>query len=326
MFYPVGFTAYPNPGSAVIKMNEDGSVVLSIGSADIGQGSSTILSQIAAEELGIRFEHISIVASDTLTTPNDLGTVASRVTYIVGNAVQIAAKEAKKILLAAASEIMNVAPEGLDAKDGFIYVVSFPEKAIPVAQAAARSAKAKGKPILASGSFNPVTTLLDPKTGHGKPYGAYVFGTQIVELEVDTETGIFDIKRIIAVHDCGKSINPSLTEGQIQGGVAMGIGFGTMEKMVLDNCAVQNGDLTNYIIPSALDVPEIITHIVEMPEVSGPFGAKAIGEPALLPTAPAIANAIQDAVGVRIRDLPITPEKVLLAMKEKEGITGSCKL
>lgn len=323
MFYPVGFTSYPNPGSAVIKMNVDGSAVLSVGSADIGQGSSTVLSQIAAEELGIKFEDLSIVASDTLTTPSDLGTVASRVTYIVGNAVQIAAKEAKKILLDAASEILNVAAQGLEAKDGMIFVTSFPEKSIPIAQAAAHSHKVKGKPILACGSFNPATTMLDPQTGHGKPYGAYVFGTQLVELEVDTETGIYDIKKIVAVHDCGKAINPILTEGQIEGGVTMGLGFGTMEEMVLKDCAVQNGDFTNYLIPTALDVPQIITGIVESPEATGPFGAKAVGEPSLLPTAPAIANAIQDAVGVRIRHLPITPEKVLMAIKELEG-SQSC--
>ena len=316
MFYPIGFTSYPNPGSAVIKVNEDGSAVLYIGSTDIGQGSTTVLAQIAAEELGIEFVKLTVVDADTLMTPFDLGTVASRVTYIVGNAVQKAARAAKRILLEAAAEELKVNADGLYARDGMISAEGFPERRISVAKAALRAYKINGRPVLSTGTYNPATTMLDPETGHGKPYGAYVFGTQLAEVEVDTETGGFEVLRIIAIHDCGRAINPVLAEGQIEGGVAMGLGFGIMEEMVTHNCAVVNPDFTNYIIPTALDVPEIISGIVEFPETTGPFGAKGIGEPSLLPTAPAIANAIQDAVGVRIRDLPITPEKILMALKE----------
>lgn len=322
MFYPIGFTSYPNPGSAVIKVNEDGSAILSIGSADIGQGSTTVLAQIAAEELGIEFEKLTVVTADTLMTPFDLGTVASRVTYVVGNAVQKAANTAKRILLEAAAEELKVNADGLYARDGMIFAEGFPERHMPVSKAALRAYKVNGRPVLASGTYNPATTMLDPETGHGKPYGAYVFGTQLAEVEVDTETGEFDILRIIAVHDCGKAINPILAEGQIEGGVAMGLGFGIMEEMVINNCAVANPDFTNYLIPTALDVPDIISGMIECPEITGPFGAKGIGEPSLLPTAPAIANAIQDAVGVRIRDLPITPEKILMALR---GIVRDAK-
>lgn len=317
MFYPVGFTSYPNPGAAVVKVNEDGTAVLYIGSADIGQGSTTVLAQIAAEELGIRFDQVSIVTADTLLTPFDLGTVASRVTYVVGNAVQKAAAAAKSILLESAAEELGVNASGLRAADGMIFAEGFPEKCVSVARAALRSYKINGSPVLASGTYNPATTMLDPETGHGKPYGAYVFGTQLAEVEVDMETGEFSVLRIIAVHDCGKVINPALAEGQIEGGVAMGLGFGVMEELVVENCAVQNPDLTNYLVPTALDVPEIVSEILESPEPTGPFGAKGIGEPSLLPTAPAIANAIADAVGVRIRSLPITPEKILMALRER---------
>lgn len=316
MFYPIGFTSYPNPGSAVIKVNEDGSAVLYIGSTDIGQGSTTVLAQIAAEELGIEFKKLTVVTADTLMTPFDLGTVASRVTYVVGNAVQIAAKAAKRILLEAAAEELKVNADGLYAMDGMIFADGFPERCLSVAKAALRAYKINGRPVLATGTYNPATTMLDPESGHGKPYGAYVFGTQLAEVEVDTETGQFDVLRIIAVHDCGRAINPVLAEGQIEGGVTMGLGFGIMEEMAVKNCAVGNPDFTNYLIPTALDVPDIISGIIECPEVTGPFGAKGIGEPSLLPTAPAIANAIQDAVGVRIRDLPITPEKVLMALRK----------
>ena len=158
---------------------------------------------------------------------------------------------------------------------------------------------------------------MDKETGHGKPYGAYVFATQIAEVEVDTETGEFEVLKITAVHDCGQAINPMFVEGQIEGGVAMGLGFGTMEEMVVEQGRVRNPQFTDYIMPTALDVPQIVTRIVERPEPSGPFGAKGIGEPALLPTAPAIVNAIQNAVGVRIRSLPATPEKILTALEEK---------
>lgn len=319
MFYPIGFTAYPNPGAATIKVNEDGSTVLFIGTTDIGQGSTTVLAQIAAEELGIEFEKISVVSADTLITPYDIGTVASRVTYIVGNAVQRAAKAAKQILFEAAAEELKINAEGLEAKDGMIFAKNFPQRHISIAKAALIAYKIKGKPVIASDSFNPVTTMLDPETGHGKPYGAYVFGTQLAEVEVDTETGQYHVLKIVAVHDCGKAINPMLVEGQIEGGVAMGLGFGCMEEMIVKDCAIKNPDFTNYIIPTALDVPEIITGIVERPESTGPFGAKGVGEPSLLPTAPAIVNAIRDAVGVGITDLPVTPEKILMALKKNSG-------
>lgn len=317
MFYPVGGTSYANAGSAFIKVNADGTAVLYIGATDIGQGSVTAMAQIAAEELGIEFANIAVVSSDTKLTPFDFGPRASRTTYIVGNAVQKAAAEAKQILLEVAAEALQVTPGGLGAQDGYIYVLGFPERRITIREVADRAQNIKGRPVLGTGSFNPVTTYLDKETGHGKPFGAYVFATQIAEVEVDTETGEVELLKITAVHDCGKAINPMLVEGQIEGGVAMGIGFGLMEEMVVDHGRVKNPQMTDYIVPTAMDVPTIVTSIVERPEPTGAFGAKGIGEPSLLPTAPAIVNAIQDAVGVRLRDLPVTPEKVLKALEEQ---------
>lgn len=322
MFYPIGFTSYANPGAAFVKVNQDGTAVVYTGAADVGQGSTTVLAQIAAEELGIPYENVTMVTSDTKLTPFDLGTVASRVTYIVGNAVKRAAAEAKRILLEVAAEELKVDVEGLEASGGEIYVKGFPEKRIAISEVARKAEVGKGRPPIGCGSFNPVTTFLDPETGHGKPYGAYVFATQIAEVEVDTETGEVEVLRIVAVHDCGKAINPMLVEGQVEGGVAMGLGYALMEEMVLKDGEVKNPQFTDYILPTALDVPEIRVSIVERPEPTGPFGAKGIGEPSLLPTAPAIVNAIYDAVGVRIRDLPVTPEKVLRALKaqDKDGV------
>jgi CO/xanthine dehydrogenase Mo-binding subunit len=318
MFYPNGFTSYPNPGTAFLKVNQDGSANLWIGTADIGQGSTTVMAQIAAEELGIEYDKMTVVTADTKLTPFDLGTVASRVTYIVGNAVKQAAAQAKQILFEVAAEDLAVSPAGLAASQGFIYVEGFPERRIAISAVAQKACMGKGRPPLGTGSFNPVTTMLDKETGHGKPYGTYVFGAQVAEVEVDTETGEVEIIKITAVHDCGTAINPRFVEGQIEGGVAMGVGFGLMEEMVVANGQIRNKQLTDYIVPTALDVPPILSGIVERPEPTGPFGAKGIGEPSLLPTAPAIVNAIQDAVGVRIRDLPATPEKILRALQEKE--------
>jgi len=317
MFYPIGFTSYPNPGAAFVKVNQDGTAVVYTGATDMGQGSTTILAQIAAEELGIPYEWVTMVTSDTERTPFDLGSVASRVTYIVGNAVKRAAYEAKRILFEVAAEELKVGFDGLEAAGGKIYVKGFPERSVATSEIARKAEMGKGRPPIGSGSFNPVTTFLDPETGHGKPYGAYVFATQIAEVEVDTETGEVEILRIAAAHDCGKAINPLLVEGQVEGGISMGIGYALFEQMVLEKGVVKNPQFTDYILPTALDVPEMLVGIIERPEPTGPFGAKGIGEPSLLPTAPAIINAIYDAVGVRIRDLPATPEKILRALKEK---------
>jgi CO/xanthine dehydrogenase Mo-binding subunit len=317
MFYPIGSTSSPNPASAFIKMNQDGTAILYIGTTDGGQGSVTILAQIAAEELGIEFDKVAVVASDTKLSPYDHGPVASRSTYIAGTAVRQAAAQAKRILLEVAAEELNVNPDGLAASGGFIYLQDFPERKLAISAVSQKALKSKGRPPIGCASFNPATTGLDKETGHGKPYGAYVFATQVAEVEVDTETGELEVLKITAVHDCGRAINPMFVEGQVEGGVAMGLGFGVMEKMVMEQGKVRNPQFTDYIIPTALDVPQIVTRIVERPEATGPYGAKGIGEPALLPTAPAIINAIQNAVDVRIRDLPATPERILKALEEK---------
>ncbi len=318
MFYPVGGTSYANAGSAFIKVNPDGTAVLYVGTTEIGQGSVTVMAQIAAEELGIEFANMAVVASDTKLTPFDFGPGASRTTYILGNAVQRAAAQAKAILYEVAAEDLHVRPSGLGSKDGYIYAVGFPERRIAISEVANKAQNVKGCPPIGTGIFNPATTALDKDTGHGKPFGAYVFATQIAEVEVDTETGEVEVLKITAVHDCGKAINPSFTEGQVEGGVAMGVGFGLMEEMVVDHGRVKNPQLTDYIVPTAMDVPSILTKLIERPEATGAFGAKGIGEPTLLPTAPAIVNAIQDAVGIRLRDLPVTPEKILKALEEKD--------
>jgi len=320
MIYPIGGTGFPNPSAATVSVHEDGSATLWIGLTDIGQGSTTIMGQIACEALGITYDKIKVVYGDTMLTPFDVGPVGSRATFITGNAVKRAADSAKEIILEAATlELKIETPSWLEIKENVIYVKNFPEQNIPLSKAVRRSHSQRGRPVIASATWNPMTTPLDPETGHGKPFGTYVFATQLAEVEVDTETGKTDILKIVAVHDCGKIINPLFVEGQVEGGVVMGLGYGVMEEIVMKDGETVNPDFTNYMIPTALDIPgELITRIVEREEIAGPFGAKGIGEPSLLPTAPAIVNAIRDAVGVCISDLPVTPEKILLALREKE--------
>lgn len=317
MFYPIGGTSTPVPAAVFVKVNTDGTAVVFTGANDIGQGSVTIIGQIVAEELGIGFDQLKVVSGDTQLTPFDHGPGASRTTFITGNAARRAAAEAKQVLLEVAAEELNINASGLDARGGFIYVKELPERRWPIGVIAHKATEVKGRPPVGTGIFGAKTTKLDKQTGQGTPFQTFVYAAQIADVEVDTETGEVDVLKITAVHDCGTVINPLLAEGQVEGGVAMGYGYGMMEEMVLDHGRVKNPQFTDYLLPTALDVPQIVTALVERPDPAGPFGAKGIGEPSLLPTAPAIVNAIQDAIGVRIRDLPVTAEKVLDALSNQ---------
>lgn len=175
----------------------------------------------------------------------------------------------------------------------------------------------KGKPIAALGSFNPPNELLDTETGQGSPYPTYAYATQIADVEVDTRTGFVKVLRVVAAHDVGKAVNEVMVRGQLTGGVGFGLGQALMENLVIDQGRTLNPNFVDYIIPTAMDMPSVETLIVEEPEPTGPFGAKGVGEPANVPTAPAILNAIYDAIGVRINDLPATPERVLNALKAR---------
>ena len=319
MWYPIGFTVAANPSSAVVKVNEDGTATLLTGTVEVGQGSLTVLGQIAAQELGISADDVHVVSADTDTTPMDTGAIASRTTFVTGNAVRLAAAEAKSILFEVASEMLGVEPEELEAADHKIRSKTFPDKQVALAEVAVRAQIVRGRPPLGSASFNPPTVAMDPETGQGKPFATYVYATQVAEVEVDDETGEVEVLRICAAHDSGTTINPALTEGQIEGGIAMGIGMALEEEILFDAEGRQvNPNLTNYLIPTSLDMPKIEVDVVQSYDPVGPFGAKGVGEPTLVPTMPAILNAIYDAVGVRIVDLPATAEKILMAIKEKE--------
>jgi nicotinate dehydrogenase medium molybdopterin subunit len=323
MWYPIGFTVSANPSAATVKVNEDGSATLLTGTVETGQGSLTVLAQIAAEELGVATDDVHVVSADTDATPMDTGAIASRTTYVTGNAVRLAAARAKDILFETAAAMLGVVPGELEARDRKIQVRSYPLRCVGIGEAALRAQTVNGQPPIGTASWNPPTVPLDPDTGQGKPFATYVYATQIAEVDVDDETGEVEVLRVVAAHDCGTPINPMLVEGQVEGGIAMGVGYALQEEILFDAAGRQiNSNLTNYIMPTALDMPEIEVDIVESRDPTGPFGAKGVGEPTSVPTAAAILNAIYDAVGVRLTTLPATPERVMEAIKAASAETG----
>jgi len=314
MIYPVGLTEKQNASSAIVKVNPDGTVNVHIGSLDVGQGSGTALSQIAAAYLGVNFDSVNIITGDTDSDPYDFGCCASRVTYTNGNAIFEAATKAKQMLLEVAAEKLAVNVNSLETKDGIIQVKGAYQKSVSISEAASISQK-KGKPIITTGFFNPPNELLDPETGQGSPFPTYVYGTQIAEVEVDVKTGFVKVLKIIVAQDVGKALNHALLRGQLIGGVGFGIGQALLEQMIFKEGKNLNPNFLDYLIPTAEDMPEVDLIIVEEFEPTGPFGAKGISEAANTPTTPAILSAIYDAVGVNFNDLPVTPEKILKGLK-----------
>lgn len=315
MWYPVGPAGTPHPSAAVAQVNEDGRLVILTGATDVGQGSTTILSQIAADTLGVPVEWVRLVTADTEITPPDFGTLGSRVTYVTGQAVRLAVEQAKQMILSVAADLLKASADDLEIRNARVWVREDPDSSIDLPAVAQESILKRGKPPVGTGSFVPPTTQADRETGQGTPFPTYVYATHMAEVEVDTDTGEVSVLRLVAAHDSGVVINPMLTEGQIAGGVAQGIGMALSEEILLRDGRTLNPSLMDYTIPSALEVPDLQFIHVETPDDTGPYGAKCVGEPSLIATAPAILNAIHDAVGVRIYDLPATPEKILRALK-----------
>ena len=292
--------------NAIIKLNEDGSANLLVSPCEMGQGILGALSQIAAEALGLRYEDIHVITGDTDVTLFDIGSHASRSVYVIGNAVVEASRNIKRQVLDRAAIKLAVSADELDIKAGRVFVKSNSENWVTVgeiAQEAMYDFSLAGSHISAIGSFQSNSWCPN-------------FQAAFAEVDVNTETGEVKVIKFVVAHDIGKAINPLNVEGQIEGGVVQGIGFALYEDFVVDpNTGNTITDsFANYKIPSILDIPEIEVILVEEPVTSGPFGAKGVGESGLVNIAPAIANAIYDAVGVRIHSLPITPEKVLMAL------------
>jgi CO/xanthine dehydrogenase Mo-binding subunit len=308
MWYGIGNTGVQNPSTAGVEMDLEGRITLFTGCADIGQGSTTVLAQIAAETLGVDPAAIRMVVGDTKYTTNAGATSASRQTYISGNAVKDACQKLGDVLKTEAVDRLHAAKALLVFADGHVVIGADPEKRIDFPWLA-RRIHAKGAPLFWQGFFDPETIPLDPETGAGAPYATYAFACHLALLEVDTLTGQVTVEKLVAAHDVGRAIHPENVVGQICGGAAMGIGFALMEEFEPKKTL----SMKDYHIPTCADMPTVVPIIVESTEPTGPYGAKGVGEPALIPTAPAVINAIAQALGVRIYCLPASLERVLAA-------------
>ena len=304
--------------TAYVRINPHGGVELISGEAEIGQGSNTIFAQIVAEVFGMAIEEVRGLPLDTDHSPFALGTFASRVATLGGKAVLLAAEDAREKLFAFAATKMEVNPEDLELADGRIRKKGAADPGMEFKEIARLASYAKGgTPILGVGSCTvPSSVVVPDASRYGNISAAYSFGIQVAEVKVDRDTGKVEVLNFFSVHDSGRIINPLLGEGQVEGGVVQGIGYALMEEIIRKEGKVINGNFTDYRIPTIGDVPPIQTVFVEEPDTFGPFGAKGLGEITQVPTAPAIANAIYDAVGVRLKELPMTPQKILAAIKK----------
>jgi CO/xanthine dehydrogenase Mo-binding subunit/aerobic-type carbon monoxide dehydrogenase small subunit (CoxS/CutS family) len=305
MWYGCGNTSLPNPSTIRVALKADGRIALHQGAIDIGQGSNTIITQICADALGAPIDRFDLVSGDTSITPDCGKTSASRQTFVTGKAAHLAGKELRSAILkiAGCCECANISFGA-----GSITVLENDKQ--HVIDLAQLPADGHGYVLAREATFDPPTSALD-ENGQGIPYAVYGFGAHMAEIEVDMELGTVRVLKITAAHDVGRAINPTLIEGQIEGGVAQGLGHALMEEFFPG----KGENLHDYLIPSAGDMPPVESILIEDPSPIGPFGAKGIGEQAVIPTAPAILNAIHHATGVRIRRVPATNDRIRAAIK-----------
>jgi 4-hydroxybenzoyl-CoA reductase alpha subunit len=313
---PIYWNDMPHSG-VMVKIDRGGGVAAFCGSIDIGQGSDSVLAYVVAEVLGIRPEDVRVVTADTDLTPVDLGSYSSRVTLMTGNAAREAAETLRVQLLGAAARELEVTPAQLEARDRRVFLRDDPARGLAFDEAA-RLAEAAHGTLVAAGSYTPPRRAAKFKGSGVGPTPAYSYSACAVELEVDPETGDIRVDRVWMAHDGGTAINPLLVEGQVEGSVYMGLGEALMEESAFRVHGLHKiPSLLEYKSPTTLETPEITTLLVETQDPGGPFGAKEAGQGPLLPVIPAVANAVYDAIGVRLDEVPITPEKVLKALDRK---------
>ncbi|MGH7465203.1 MAG: xanthine dehydrogenase family protein molybdopterin-binding subunit, partial [Longimicrobiales bacterium] len=321
--YPI----YPNemPQAAVqIQIERSGRVAVFTGASEIGQGSNSMVAYIAAEELGVPLEYVRVHATDSDMTPVDLGAYSSRETFMVGNACLMAASDLRKRITAVIADAWETAPAQVGLAGGWAFDLRDTDRRMPISEAF-NTAEAKLGTLAAVGHYN------TPKDVHGDYRGgtigaspAYSFTAHVAEVDVDVETGVVAVQKIWIAHDCGRALNPVLVEAQMEGSAYMGFGEALMEEQVFkdaDNgrAGLHNApSLLDYRIPTSLDTPELESLIIESLDPEGPYGAKEAGEGPLHPSIPAIANAIYDAVGVRMNALPFSPPNVWRALQEAD--------
>lgn len=308
-WYGCGNTALPNPSTIRLGVTAEGKIRLHQGATDIGQGANTVIAQITADALGVALSELDLVGPDTALTPDCGKTSASRQTYITGKAALLAGQALRARILAmtnmGSDALIAPVPGALCVRDGHA------ERRIDLA---AIEPDENGYVVAAEESYDPPTCALD-ENGQGIPYAVYGYGAQMAEVEVDLELGTVRVRRITAAHDVGRAINPALAVGQIEGGIAQGLGLALMEEFIPGHTE----NLHDYLIPTVGDMPEIVSVLIEKPDPEGPFGAKGLGEHVLIPTAPAVLNAIRDACGAQVTRLPALPHRVLAAIRAAEG-------
>lgn len=316
-WYGIARTAAVDRAATWVEIDDGGTVKIATGVTEIGEGILTVLAQIAAEEIGVRPEDVVIGDNDTARVPEAAHAGATRQTYMIGNSVAIACREAKGRFVAAVADMWKVEPEQISTGNGYIWAAETNYR-MSMAEAV-EHVKKRGVVAVGSASFTAQHTGLSPDDGSGTPWQAYVFGCQVAEVEVDTSTGEVQVLGVWAAHDVGRAVNPRGVEGQIEGGIVQALGQGLMEDYRLAQGQTTTPSFAKYILPTSLDVPHVTSVIVEDRDPIGPLGVKGIGEPAMVPTIPAVMNAIYDAIGVRVTSLPATPERILEALAKKRG-------
>jgi CO/xanthine dehydrogenase Mo-binding subunit len=308
MWYGCGNTSLANPSTMRIGLQRNGRIAIHLGAVDIGQGSFTVITQICADTLGVPVDRFDLLPADTDVSPDCGKTSASRQTFVSGNAAMLAGKKLRSAILQMAGGWPETSNICLD-DNGVLLVDKSAKRFLSLHDLPLNEL---GYVLSAEATYDPPTKPLDGD-GQGVPYAVYGFGAHLAEVEVDFELGTVKVLKLTAAHDVGRAINPTLVEGQIEGGIAQGLGMALMEEFIPG----KGENLHDYLIPTIGDVPQVESILIENASPVGPFGAKGIGEQALIPTAPAILNAMYDAVGVRIRKLPATPDKVRAAIRAK---------
>ena len=304
---------------AWVGVEMDGTVIVRSGVTDIGAGQVSALGQIAAEALGATLDNVVVYNSDSAVTPLAGTTTATRALYMTGNAVKQAAEAVRARLAARAAQELGVAPAEIDMGFNEVFVIDRPEQSMPLVDLV-RICGAEGIHRSELAMFRaPFTDSLDPETGQGQAHPDYAYGAHAVEVAVDVETGEVEVLKSVAAHDVGQCINPAAVEGQIQGGAQNGQGYALSEEMLYEEGRLITPSFSEYLMPTAMDMPKVECIILESRSGVGPYGAKGIGEPAMTPVAPAIANAVADAIGVRVFELPITPERIVKALQRRGG-------
>lgn len=316
-WYAIARPATRDKASAFVEIDDGGTAMVLTGVTEIGEGILTVLSQITAEVLGMYPENVTIGDNDTARSPEAAHAGASRQTYMIGNAVYNACLDVKAKFLRVIADYWNVDVQCIQMRNRRVYVEGHSRFNLPLEDAVDVCKKIRGVVPVGCGTFTAHHEPLDPETGKGNPWQAYVFGSQVAEVAVDTYTGEVHVLGIWASHDVGRVVNPQGVKAQIEGGAVQSLGQAIMEDFPLKDGIPVNQSFAKYVLPTSVDIPAFSTDLVEDPDPLSPLGAKGIGEPAPLPTLPAIINAIYDAVGVRITSLPASPEKVLCAMHNR---------